>query len=86
MMKRPDMEVVKDLAIISRQFPRVAEWLAEWAGDELSSLPMAKKDLKVAQGRCQVLKEFSELLDKAPNTVAKPSRTPLNSTHTNRSV
>ena len=71
-MIRPSPDVLKTLAIVSRQHPDLVEWLGEWYRHELERLPSTVNNVALAQGRCQVLKEVSSLLADAPEIAAKP--------------
>lgn len=84
-MKRPDPVTVAQLANIQRQYRDVLTYLEDWYKDELTKLPYASMNTAVSQGRCQVLKELTELISKAPELAADPmwQQRP---THTDRSV
>jgi hypothetical protein len=69
-MKRPDPKVVKDLAVATRQFPEVYQWIEGWYRHELEQLPSVGQNVALAQGRCQVLKELYELMKKSPDMAA----------------
>lgn len=70
-MKRPSPDVVKSLAIVSRQHPDLVAWLGEWMRAELEMLPNVKESVAVAQGRCQVLRELHKLVVDAPDLAAE---------------
>lgn len=78
-MIRPTPEVVKSLAMVSRQYPEVLEFLGSWRMHELEQLPQAKESTAVLQGRCQVLNELHRLIKDAPDHAAKSNeRQPSN--------
>jgi hypothetical protein len=83
-MIRPDPKVVRALAVTARQYPEVLEWLRDWRSHELESLPLAKDNLTVMQGRCQVLGELYKLVKEAPELAAKPSGSPTPTTNAYR--
>jgi hypothetical protein len=86
-MLRPSPQVVRALAVMTRQYPEVLEFVADWRMHELETLPLALQNSAVAQGRCQVLNELYKLVKESPDFAAKPNGgTPRNSTHTDRSV
>jgi len=70
-MKRPDPRVVKALALTTRQFPEVPQWIEDWYRQELEQLPSVGQNVALAQGRCQVLKELHELMKKSPDLAAE---------------
>lgn len=70
-MKRPEPEVVKALAALSRQYPDFLTWLRDWRQLELDALPYNGQNMAVAQGRCQVLSELVRLATDAPELAAK---------------
>lgn len=65
-MTRPSQDVVKALASASRRHPEIVQWLDGWYAKELGALPYAAGNTALAQGRCQVLKEVSDLVRSAP--------------------
>jgi hypothetical protein len=69
-MKRPDPRVVKDLAVVTHQYPEVFSWIADWYRHELEQLPSVGQNVALAQGRCQVLKELHDLMKKSPDMAA----------------
>lgn len=73
-MKRPDPRVVKALALTVRQFPEVHQWIASWYRQELEQLPSVGQNVALAQGRCQVLKELHDLMEKSPDFAAEPGK------------
>jgi hypothetical protein len=70
-MIRPDLKVVKSLAIVERQHSDILKFLEEWQKHELDQLPNVTQNVALAQGRCQVLKELVELIKKSPDYTAK---------------
>ena len=70
-MKRPDPDVVKAMAVTRRQYPELFDWLDGWYRAELEQLPSVGQNVTLAQGRCQVLKELRDLLEKSPEFAAK---------------
>jgi len=70
-MKRPDPDVVKAMALTRRQFPELFEWLREWYREELERLPSVGQNVTLAQGRCQVLKELHDHMEKSPDWAAQ---------------
>jgi len=70
-MKRPDPDVVKALAVATRQFPDILEWVEGWYRQELEQLPSVGQNVTLAQGRCQVLKELHDLMKKSPDLAAE---------------
>lgn len=73
-MKRPDPKVVKALALTTRQFPELFEWVRDWYRQELEQLPSVGQNVALAQGRCQVLKELHDLMKKSPEIAAESTR------------
>jgi len=73
-MKRPDPKVVKAIALATRQFPELLQWVEGWYRQELEQLPSVGQNVALAQGRCQVLKELHDLMMKSPDYAANPSR------------
>lgn len=73
-MKRPEPKVVKALALTSRQFPEVLQWIEGWYRQELEQLPSVGQNVALAQGRCQVLKELHDLMKKSPDYAAQPAK------------
>ena len=72
-MIRPPPEVTKALAASVRQYPVIAEWLAEWRMHELEQLPNVAQNTALAQGRCQILTELSKFVSESPEIAAKSS-------------
>ena len=72
-MKRPDDKVIKALALATRQFPEILEWLGDWRAHELDSLPYATNTPTLSQGRCQVLCELYKFAKEAPDHVKAKS-------------
>lgn len=70
-MIRPDPNVVKAFAIVVRQYPEVAEFIAAWRMHELEQLPSALNNAALMQGRCQVLGELYKLVKESPELAAK---------------
>ena len=70
-MIRPPPQVIKALALVSRQHPEILEWLEEWQMRELKRLPSAVENVAVGQGRCQVLGEITQLVQQSPEIAAK---------------
>jgi hypothetical protein len=68
---KPDPQVVKALALFSRQHPEVFGWLKDWEMRELRRLPSAIEHPAVFQGRCQVLGELVALITESPAIAAK---------------
>ncbi len=68
-MIRPTPEVMKSIAIVSRQYPEVITWLKEWRQHELAKLPSVMQNTALAQGRCQVLSEVVKLMKESPDTI-----------------
>jgi len=66
-MIRPDEQTVKALAHVAQNVPAVGKWLKQWSTTELKRLPAAVNHSAVAQGRCQVLEEISDLFEQAPS-------------------
>lgn len=73
-MIRPSPDVVKSIAIMSRQYPDILEWLGEWQRHELERLPSVTQNVALAQGRCQVLSELHKLVEQSPDLAAQPMR------------
>ena len=73
-MKRPDPKVVKAIALATRQFPELLQWVEGWYRQELEQLPSVGQNVALAQGRCQVLRELHDLMMKSPDYAANPSR------------
>jgi len=70
-MIRPDEQVVRAFAHIKQNVPAAAGWIIEQYRTELERLPHAAQNISIAQGRCQVLKEISELLTNSPELAAE---------------
>ena len=70
-MISPDERAIMALAHVAQNAPAVGEWLKEWATTELKRLPAVVNHTAVAQGRCQVLEEISDLFEKAPALAAE---------------
>ena len=47
-MKRPEPKVVKALALTSRQFPEVLQWIEGWYRQELEQLPSVGQNVALA--------------------------------------
>ena len=73
-MKRPDPKVVKAIALATRQFPELLQWVEGWYRQELEQLASVGQNVALAQGRCQVLRELHDLMMKSPDYAANPSR------------
>jgi|TARA_R110000787_G_scaffold62810_1_gene141814 hypothetical protein len=67
----PDAQTIKALAHVAQNVPAVGGWLKKWSTTELKRLPIAVNNTAVAQGRCQVLEEISDLFEKAPALAAE---------------
>ena len=70
-MIKPEPQIIKHLAIMSRQYPEILEWLEGWEMSELRRLPSAVNQPAVFQGRCQVLNELVTLIKGSPELAAK---------------
>lgn len=70
-MIQANAEVIRAFAHIAKNIPAAAEWITAQYEAELKRLPKTTTNLAVAQGRCQVLEELAELLEKAPSMAAK---------------
>ena len=70
-MIKPDEQVIRALAHVAQNVPAVKEWLDTWCAHETKRLPQVITNTAVAQGRCQVLQEITDLLEKAPEHVAQ---------------
>jgi hypothetical protein len=71
-MKRPSPDTIKVLAALSRQYPALLEWLDSWYRHELENLPnLGSENVARSQGRCQVLKEVYDLIEKSPEYAAQ---------------
>ncbi len=64
---RIELDDLAELARVGSNYPRFVEWLDRWRDDELRTLPIAQENLRVRQGRCQVLSEIVENLKDAPD-------------------
>ena len=73
-MIRPTPEVMKSLAVMSRQYPEILAWLTEWQTHELEKLPSVLQNTALAQGRCQVLSELHKVITESPETVSAKSQ------------
>ena len=69
-MIKPNEEVVRAFAHIAQNVPAAKAFLDEQYHTELKRLPSANGSTGIAQGRCQVLQEISNLLNDAPEIVA----------------
>lgn len=70
-MINPEPKIIQALAITVRQYPEILQWVEGWKQRELDTLPHAVNNPALAQGRCQVLQEISNLLKQAPEIAAK---------------
>lgn len=70
-MIRPEPEVIQAFGAAVRQYPAIAEWLAQWRQHELEQLPNVTQNAALAQGRCQVLGELSKFVSESPELAAK---------------
>ena len=70
-MIKPSPQVLKTLAYVTRTHPEFLEWLEDWQMRELKRLPSAVENVAVAQGRCQVLGELTQLFQQSPEIAAK---------------
>lgn len=66
-MKRPDAKTVQVLAKVQKTSPELANWLRDWYMSELEALPNVRENVAVAQGRCRVLRELLDTLEKSPD-------------------
>ncbi len=67
-MIKPDEDIIKAFAHVAQNVPRVAKYFDECYRTELERLPtVAAKAQGVASGRCQILKEVTDLLRDAPD-------------------
>lgn len=73
-MKRPSPDVVRALAVSVRQYPELRAWVTEWYRHELEQLPSVGQNVALAQGRCQVLKQLHDLIEKSPDYAAQSPR------------
>ena len=69
-MIKPDNEVIRAFSHIAQNVPAAKAYLDEQYHIELKRLPNANGSTGIAQGRCQVLQEISDLLNDAPEIVA----------------
>lgn len=70
-MIKPSPQVIKAIALVSRQHPEILEWLEEWQMRELKRLPNAVDNVAVFQGRCQVLGDITQFVQQSPEIAAK---------------
>ena len=70
-MIKPELRIVKTLALIVGQDPEFLDWLVQWELQELRRLPSAVNSPAVFQGRCQVLGEITGFAKEAPALAAK---------------
>jgi hypothetical protein len=70
-MMKPDEEVIRAFAFTAQSVPAMKHFFTEWATIELRRLPVALNNTGVAQGRCQVLGEITDLFEQAPE-LAQP--------------
>jgi len=66
-MKRPDQKAVQDMVGIVARHQHFVQWVQTWCNAELAQLPLVVHNIQQAQGRCQVLREICDVLDKAPD-------------------
>lgn len=83
-MKRPDPSTITALAQTAMQHPQVRDWISDWCRQEMEQLPAVVNNVALAQGRCQVLKELRDLVEKAPALAAQPDPRVAAHTHTNK--
>ena len=59
---KPTAAQAETLRKLTRQFPEFVELIDEWRSKELETLPYAKDNLNVQQGRVQALSELQRFL------------------------
>jgi hypothetical protein len=69
-MIKPTDEEVRAFAHIAQNVPAAKAFINKQYHTELERLPVANGSTGIAQGRCQVLQEISNLLNDAPEIVA----------------
>ncbi len=69
-MIKPTEEEVRAFAHIAQNVPAAKAFINKQYHTELERLPVANGSTGIAQGRCQVLQEFSKLLNDSPEIVA----------------
>jgi len=72
-MIQPNTQQIRAFAHVAQNVPLIGEYLRTQRDTELNRLPITAPDsTAVSKGRCQVLMEIVDLLDKAPEIAAKP--------------
>lgn len=72
-MRYPEPKVIKALALATRQYPEILEWIGDWRAQELDALPYSTNTPALSQGRCQVLSELYKFAKEAPEHVRAKS-------------
>jgi hypothetical protein len=70
-MIKPEPQVIKGLAMATRQHPEILAWLKAVHAHELNRLPYTTANPTVFQGRCQMTNELIEFLEQVPSIAAK---------------
>lgn len=72
-MTKPRLEkdVLEDAAKVAKHNVKLLDYLKSWRARELTDLPVRTENVAVHQGRCQVLGEIVNLLEEAPQIMAK---------------
>lgn len=70
-MIKPTDEIVKVVAVTSRQHAEFERWFTDWRDSEMAKLPYALTNTGVQQGRAQVLNELVKLIKESPEIVAQ---------------
>jgi hypothetical protein len=69
---KPDPATLQDFASVAKGFPAVVKYIDEWYQRELNKLPdIPVTNVARAQGRCQVLREVRDLIQKSPEYAAQ---------------
>lgn len=70
-MIKPEPQIIKSLAMASRQYPELLEWMKGIQKREVERLPWALDNLAIKQGRCQMIIELIEFIEQTPAIAAK---------------
>lgn len=70
-MIKPEPQTIKSLAMASRQYPELLEWMKSLRKREIEQLPWALDNLAIKQGRCQMIVELIEFIEQTPAIAAK---------------
>lgn len=70
-MIKPEPNIIKSLALATRQYPEILSWLEGVYSHELKRLPYITENPAVFQGRCQMVAELIQFVKDSPAVAAK---------------